>query len=182
MPDTAPTTTPATAEHKEKDPPKPEPTKAEQTKEKAEPKEKEPPAAPAPKKKAATGSESSDSSDSDSDDDDEKDPGKKKEKKKAKKAAHASAKASGKPKSDAGEFACFQSCVRQEPRYWLAMIFSRKAPSQETRPKQACQSSWYVHPISWPLLTQTHIHHIATRHHYRIPSDDGIFSQTESRH
>lgn len=175
MSNTAPTAAASKAEHKEKESSTapPEAGKAE-----SEPK-------PKPKTKEKAGSDTDSSDDSD-DSDDEKDP-EKKEKKKAKKAGkakNASAKdhSGGKPKKDAGLFAHTQFLRRQEQE--ALTLTSRKATSQETRPKQACQFYWYVslqHPCP------SHLHHlITTDHHFHIqshsrPSDDGIYSHSPYR-
>lgn len=125
MSNTAPTAAAPKAEHKEKEAPATHP-KAEKAESESKPK---------PKEKAASDSDSSDDSD---DSDDEKDPEKKEKKKakKAEKAKNASTKdhAGGKPKKDAGLFARIQAVGRQEQRQLT--LSSRKAPSQETRPKQ----------------------------------------------
>ena len=127
MSNTAPTAAASKAEHKEKESSTapPEAGKA----------ESEPKPEPKPKEKAGSDMDSSDDSD---DSDDEKDPEKKEKKKakKAEKAKNASAKdhSGGKPKKDAGLFACIQAVGKQEQR--KLTLSSRKAPSQETRPKQ----------------------------------------------
>jgi hypothetical protein len=130
MSNPAPTAAATKPEYKEKESPA-APPKAE----KAEP---DPKSKPKPKGNGASETDSSDDSD---DSDDEKDPGKKEKKKakKAEKAKNASAKdhAGGKPKKDTGSFVHTQSLMRQEQRHLLTSS-SRKAPSQETRLKQAC--------------------------------------------
>jgi len=134
MSNTAPTAAAPKAEKEEKESPA-APPKAEKAESEAKSK---------PKEKAGSDTDDSYSSD---DSEDEKDPEKreKKKAKKAEKAKNASAKgaAGGKPKKDAGS-SRFQSVKRQEQRHSLT-ISSRKAPSQETRPIQACQRYWYVH-------------------------------------